>query len=132
MRKYHSSWARGTAGYAAAVLLGGVFSAGILLLLSGFAYLFMDDLSLGRTIAYVSLALGGYLSAMQFGRYRRRGGLYGGLICGVLLYVLLSAAAYAVTGSPADIKKLLLLALCGAAGGVSGVNMKRPKNLSDQ
>ena len=131
MRRYHSSWAKGTLGYAAAALLGTALTSGILLLLSGFAYLFMDDLSLGRTIAYVSLALGGYLSAVQFGRYRRRGGLFGGLICGVLMYAVLSAAAYAFTGSPADIKKLLLLALCGAAGGVSGVNMKRPKNLSE-
>lgn len=131
MRKYHSSWANGIIGYAAAAVLGAALTALILLLLSGFVYLFTDDLSLGRAIAYISLAFGGYLSAMQFGRYRRRGGLYGGLICAFLMYLLLCAAAYVITGSPADIKKLLLLAFCCAAGGVSGVNMKRPKNLSE-
>lgn len=47
------------------------------------------------------------------------------------MYLLLSAAALtAGTGTILGIKKLLLLSLTAAAGGVVGVNSKRPKKLT--
>ena len=47
------------------------------------------------------------------------------------MYAVIAAAGVILLGEPAGIKKLLLLTVSGAAGGVSGVNSARPKKLMD-
>ena len=108
-----------------AAFFGLLISGALLLLFSAAVFLLMDNFSLGRIFSYISLLSGAFLSTLLLGRYRRRRGLICGLINGALMYLLITAAAVAVTGTAADIKKLLLLMLFGAAGGVIGVNMKR-------
>ena len=76
----------------------------------------------------VSLIAGGVVSGQICGKYRRKRGLIDGIICGSILYFMIFAAGIAA-GEFTDIRKLLLLLIAGAVGGVSGVNSKRPKNL---
>lgn len=76
----------------------------------------------------ISLFCGGFSAGEICGKFRRRRGLIDGIICGCILSAAVIIASAAVGGFP-GIKKLLLLIIAGAVGGVIGVNSKRPKNL---
>jgi putative membrane protein (TIGR04086 family) len=107
----------------------------MLLLALGFStisYSALKTMSFIGIFTLASLVAAAYSSGYIYGRFRRRKGLFHGAVCGILLYAALSAAGFFVSGHPADIRKLPLLLLAAAAGGVAGVNSKRPKNLTDQ
>jgi putative membrane protein (TIGR04086 family) len=95
-------------------------------------YYVMGEMGLSKAFAGFSLGAGACIGAYVYGKYRRRWGLFGGSLCGALMYAVIAAAGVILLGEPAGIKKLLLLTICGAAGGVAGVNSKRPKGLMDQ
>lgn len=99
--------------------------------LSALSYYVLGSVQYIGLFASVSAAVGGYSAGYICGRYRRRRGLIDGILCGALMYAAAAAAEICVAGAPTDIKKLLLLTAVGAAGGVSGVNSKRPKSLTD-
>ena len=133
MRRHKRSiWTNVFLSTAIAVICGLVCTASASMLLGMLPFYVMRDMKLTGGFAVASLTLGAYAGAYIYGKYRRRIGLFGGSLCGVLMYALLSIAGIIVTGSPTGIKKLLLLAIAGGAGGVAGVNSKRPKNLMDQ
>lgn len=133
MRRYRQSlWANGPLSAAAAVLCGLVCIAAASVLSAVIIDIVIKDIHMAGALAGASLAFGGYMGSYIFGRYRRRKGLFGGSLCGALIYCVLSVAGVIVFGAPAGIKKLLLLTFSGAEGGVAGVNSKRPKNLRDQ
>jgi putative membrane protein (TIGR04086 family) len=81
--------------------------------------------------AGLSAAAGGSAAGYIYGKFRRRYGLLGGAACGAVLYAAVSLVGLFAVGTPADIRKLLLLTVAGAAGGVMGVNSARPKRLTD-
>lgn len=84
-----------------------------------------------RFFTGAALGTGAYIGAYILGKYRRRKGLISGAVCGIIMYAVLLTAAAAILGEFTGIKKLLLLTASAAAGGVMGVNSKRPKNLRD-
>ena len=133
MRRYRQSlWANGPLSAAAAVLCGLLCIAAAAVLSAALIDTVIKDIHTAGAFAGAALAFGGYTGAYIYGRYRRRKGLLGGTLCGTLIYCVLSVAALIVFGAPAGIKKLLLLTFSGAAGGVAGVNSKRPRSLRDQ
>lgn len=133
MRKHRKGlWARPVPSMAVAVCCGLACTGAATVLSAVIVYYIMKDISLVPAFAGFSLAAGACTGAYIYGKYRRRKGLLGGTLCGALMYAVIAAAGIMILGEPAGIKKLLLLAFCGGAGGVAGVNSKRPKNLIDQ
>ncbi|MBR0512367.1 MAG: TIGR04086 family membrane protein [Ruminococcus sp.] len=133
MRRHRKSlWANGAMSMAAAVLLGLGSAAAAAALLAALLFYVMKDMAMTGAFAGAALAAGAYTGAFVYGKYRRRKGLFGGSMCGAFMYAVISAWAIAAAGGFPDIKKLLLLTAFGAAGGVAGVNSKRPEKLRDQ
>ena len=133
MRKHRRSiWTNVPLSAAAAVFCGLSVTAASWLLLSAVLFFVMRDMNLVRAFAGASCVFGGYGGAYIYGRYRRSRGLLGGFLCGALMYGAVSIIGLSLLGAPAGIKKLLLLTVFGAAGGVAGVNSKRPRKLRDQ
>jgi putative membrane protein (TIGR04086 family) len=132
MRKYRKSlWANTLLSFGAAILFGGICYAAAVTVLSAISYWLIGSMQFVGIFTIASLVCTAYFSGRIYGKYRRRRGLIDGSICGLLLYSVISAAGLVVVGAPADIKKLLLLVIAGAAGGVAGVNSKRPKSLME-
>ena len=130
MRRHSRSiWSNAYLSFAAAVLLGGAAMLAGAFLLSAMSYYVFSTAEFSGFFAAVSAGIGAGTAGYVSGRYRRRRGLIDGMLCGALLYAALAAAGILVSGTPPDIKKLLLLTLTGAAGGVAGVNSQRPKSL---
>ena len=133
MRRHRKSlWANGFLSMAAAVCCGLACTAAAAVMSAAVIYYIMGDIGLTAAFAGFSLGAGSCAGAYVYGRYRRRRGLYGGSLCGALMYIIIAAAGIVLFGELPGIKKLLLLTICGAAGGVAGVNSKRPKGLTDQ
>ncbi len=130
MRRHSSSiWEKTLPSFIIAVTLGVVcLSLSIVLFSAGICF-FMDDLSAVRLLIYVSLMISGTCSSMLLGKYRRHRGLLEGSLCGGLIYAVIAVYSVISSGSVPGILKLLTLLICGAAGGVTGVNSKRPKGL---
>ena len=109
-------------------------SAGIICIIlcsvffSAITFFILKSIQFQSIFTMVSLITGGVISGQICGKYRRRRGLIDGIICGSILYILIFTVGI-ISGETTDIKKLLLLLVAGAVGGVSGVNSKRPKNL---
>ncbi len=133
MRRHRKSlWASGALSMTAAVCCGLACTAAAAVLSAALIYYVLGDMGLSSAFAGFSLGAGACIGAYVYGKYRRRKGLFGGSLCGAVMYVVIAAAGIVLTGEPSGIKKLLLLIICGAAGGVAGVNSKRPKGLMDQ
>ena len=109
--------------------LGTAITAGCSAVFALVMYIFLDDLRFAGLLSSAACAGGSFYSSFIGGKFRRRNGLAGGMIAGVLMWCIFSAAALAYTGSPTGIRKLILLAAFSSAGGVSGVNSKRPDKL---
>lgn len=132
MRRHRQSlWANSRLSLAVSSMLGILFLLITAVLISGFAFLFISDFRLLRFISLVPVFTGAFSGAFICGKYRRRKGLISGIVCGIIIYALICAAGAFFTGRPTRIGKLFLLVTAGAAGGITGVNSKRPKSLRD-
>lgn len=131
-RQRKSLWSGWGSSVLVSVLAGALCIGAGAVLTAAIVYFFMKDMTMIRAFAGVSLAAGAYIAAYICGKYRRRKGLVCGIVCGALLYAVINLLAIIILGEWAGIKKLLLLTVFGAAGGVAGVNSKRPKKLRDQ
>ncbi len=132
MRRHRRSlWSCSRLSMTVSTVLGIVFLFITVLAVSGFAFFFVSDFRLLKIISLLPLFTGAFSAGFIFGKYRRRKGMLSGIICGLLLYIIISAVGIAFSGSPAHISKLFLLTVSGAIGGITGVNSKRPKNLRD-
>jgi putative membrane protein (TIGR04086 family) len=114
---------------AVAVITGLCCTLAAAALFSCLIFFVLKDIGLAGVLAAASLAVGAYIGAYIQGKYRRHKGLISGIICGIIMYAVILGFGSYFTGEFAGIKKLLLLALFGAAGGVAGVNSKRPASL---
>lgn len=133
MRRHRKSlWTNSGLSVAAAVLLGLGCTLAAAAALAALLFYVMKDMAMADAFAGAALAFGAYTGAFVYGKYRRRKGLFGGSLCGAVMYLVIAAVSIAVSGEVTGIKKLLLLTAFGAAGGVAGVNSKRPKKLRDQ
>lgn len=131
-RHRKSLWTNSGLSMAAAVLVGLGCTLGAAAILAALLFYVMKDMAMAGAFAGAALSLGAYTGAFVYGKYRRRKGLFGGSLCGALMYLVIAAVSIALTGEITGIKKLLLLTVFGAAGGVAGVNSKRPRKLRDQ
>ena len=131
-RQRKSLWSSLGSSMLVSVLTGAVCMAAGAFFSASVMYFVMNDMRMTRSFAGASLAAGAYIAAFICGKYRRRKGLICGTLCGLFLYAVISAVGAIVLGEFAGIKKLLLLTVFGAAGGVAGVNSKRPRKLWDQ
>lgn len=132
MRRHRKSlWSNMFLSIGAAVLFGIIIMILIAAVSSALSFFIMGSMQFIGFFAVTSAACGGLAAGYIFGKFRRRSGLVGGIICGAVLYSTIMITAICAFGSPSDIKKLLLLSISGAAGGVMGVNSKRPNKLID-
>ena len=133
MRRHRKSlWASPVFSMMLSVILGMVSMAAGIVLSTTLIFFVLKDIRLTRALTGGAIALGAYISGFVYGKYRRRKGLFCGTFCGVVIYAVISSIGIIVIGHPVGIKKLLLLSVFGAEGGVAGVNSKRPKKLWDQ
>ncbi|MBQ8348193.1 MAG: TIGR04086 family membrane protein [Ruminococcus sp.] len=124
-----SIWTNSLLSFIASAAVGILSTLIITALTALFAFLFISDLRAIRFISLIPLFTGAFSGSFFCGKHRRKKGLIEGIICGVLLYLALLVFGIVFTGSLAGLKKLLLLVVSGAIGGVTGVNSKRPKSL---
>lgn len=131
MRRHRRSiWTNCALSITVCAILGWLMITALTALFSAFTYYLMDSMALSRAFTVISICGGAFGGGYICGRFRRRRGLVEGLMCGAVMYLLLIiVGAAAVSGIP-PIKKLLQLAVSCAAGGVTGVNSKRPKRLT--
>ncbi|MBR3759933.1 MAG: TIGR04086 family membrane protein [Ruminococcus sp.] len=132
MRRHRRSiWSSSRLSMLISTVSGIIFLFVTVLAVSGFAFFFVSDFRLLRIISLLPLFTGAFSAGFIFGKYRRHKGMISGIICGLILYAVLSAAGILLSGSPSHFSKLLLLVSAGAIGGITGVNSKRPKKLRD-
>jgi putative membrane protein (TIGR04086 family) len=121
-------WESGARCAAAAIVLGLVCTAVCAGAFAGAAFFLIGNTDNAGTYAMVSLGAGSFCGGWVLGKFTRRRGLPGGAMCGAAIYLVLLGISL-VCGGFAGIEKLLLTCVCGAAGGVYGVNSKRPGGL---
>lgn len=130
MRKNRQSiWTNSLISYIASVAVGIISALIVTALIALFSFLFISDMRAIRFISLIPLFAGAFSGAFFCGKHRRRKGLIEGIICGTLLYIVLLVFGIIFIGNFTGSKKLLLLVISGAIGGVIGVNSKRPKSL---
>lgn len=130
MRRYRQSiWTNSLLSIAVSLLCG--FSCVLIcaVFFSAMIFIFMDNMKLLHVLSGAALAIGSYVGSFICGKHRRRRGLIEGAMCGLFMYLICTLLGLAALSSLTDIKKLLLLTAFGAAGGVAGVNSKRPEKL---
>ncbi len=128
----YSLWSSTVLSTAASLVMGLAITGTGLLIFSAFVYFMMDSIMFLDFFSGAALSAGAFISAFITGKHRRRRGLAEGAICGVLMYGVLTLCGALIAGGLPETKKLLLLILSGAAGGVTGVNTRRPAYLMDQ
>lgn len=99
-------------------------------LFAALTFFLMDSMEFSSFFGNASLVCGAVSGGYVCGRFRRRRGLAEGLLCGIVMYAAMCVIGLAAAGVLPSIKKLLLLSFFCAAGGVAGVNSKRPKKLT--
>ncbi|MBR1592662.1 MAG: TIGR04086 family membrane protein [Ruminococcus sp.] len=116
---------------AAAVVLSIFIVIVCCIIFSAAELFFIGNMKFSMFFSAAALITGCYTGNFICGKYRRRMGLLYGTVSGIIIYIIITAAGILILENIPDIKKLLLLAVSGAAGGVAGVNSKRPVNLRD-
>lgn len=129
MRRHRPSpWTNIFFSFAVPVAIGAACMIISSIIFSAAAFFVFKNMMFADIFTAASLIIGGYFSGKICGKYRRHRGLIDGIICGGILYILIFSAGM-IFGEMTDIKKLLLLVIAGAVGGVTGVNSKRPEKL---
>lgn len=132
MRRHRKSiWTNGCAAICISAAGGLLVMLLTTVFFSVLTYFLIKSMTFAKLFTLVSTAAGGFCGGYICGRYRRRRGLAEGIICGLVMFAVLSLLGITIGEGLIGIKKLLLLTLSGAAGGVSGVNSKRPQKLMD-
>jgi len=104
------------------ILLCIVFSAVILY--------FLKDMKYMNAFCYFIFSTGIYSGTYICGKYRRKKGLAEGALSGIIIFLTVLFSGFLITGNIPEIKKLFILLICGAVGGIKGVNSKRPRKLT--
>lgn len=112
--------------------LSAVFGIGVILVcLMGFAFVLSRinaPAVLVSILATIALGIGGYFGGYLCARKRHKNGMLLGVICGVIIFmiILIIGAVFAKAAlGLSTAGKLILTMLCGAVGGVVGVNTKK-------
>lgn len=132
MRRYRKSvWTNSIISLTISVLVGIALIFIIALLLTIVMYCILGDMKVSTVFSIISMVIGTYISTYFCGKFRRKHGLVDGIMCGVIIYTLIAICGAVFLGEFTGVKKLLLLTVSGATGGVTGVNSKRPKNFTE-
>ena len=130
MRRHRSGfWESGIRSGIAGLLIGGACMVACAAVSSCASCFLIGSTDNSRLFAMISLCAGSFCGSYIHGKHRRRRGLAEGAVCGAVIYALLLGISLIAGTGAAEIRKLLLTTLFGAAGGVSGVNSKRPGGL---
>lgn len=130
-RNRKSVWTNSIVTVIIAVLAGILFIFCMSLLLSVVMYYILGDMRVSKVFSIIAICLGTYISTYVCGKFRRKHGLARGIICGTVIYIIIAVCGLIFFKEFTGIKKLLLLTVSGAVGGVTGVNSKRPKNFTE-
>ncbi|MCM1505544.1 MAG: TIGR04086 family membrane protein [Ruminococcus flavefaciens] len=132
MRRHRKSvWTNSLVSITISVLAGIAFIFLTALLLSAVMYYILKDMKVSVVFSIISMCIGTYFSTYFCGKFRRKHGLAEGIMCGAIIYTVIAVCGVVFLGEFTGIKKLLLLTVSGAVGGVTGVNSKRPKNFTE-
>ncbi|MBD5158970.1 MAG: TIGR04086 family membrane protein [Ruminococcus sp.] len=132
MRRHRKSvWTNSITSLTISVLAGIFLIFITALLLAVVMYCILGDMKVSAVFSIISMVIGTYSSTYFCGKFRRKHGLAEGIICGVIIYTLIAICGVIFFGEFTGVKKLLLLTISGAVGGVTGVNSKRPKNFTE-
>lgn len=132
MRRHRKSvWTNSITSITIAVFSGILFIFFTALLLSLIMYYILCDMRISKIFSILAICFGTYLSTYLCGKFRRKHGLTDGIISGILIYIVIMILGIIFFRKFIGIKKLLLLTISGAIGGVTGVNSKRPKNFTE-
>lgn len=132
MRRHRKSvWTNSITSMAIAVFSGIIFIFFTSLLLAVIMYYILGDMRVAKIFSIVAMCLGTYFSTYFCGKFRRKHGLAEGILCGMIIYIIIVISGFVFLREFTGIKKLLLLTVSGAVGGVTGVNSKRPKNFTE-
>jgi putative membrane protein (TIGR04086 family) len=101
-----------------------------LVISAAFTYFFMDDMEMNNIFFSVSFAFGSFCGGHICGRYRRRNGLAEGFICGLIIYIIATVTGIIIFSRSARSIVLVYALIFSTSGGVTGVNTKRPRNLT--
>ena len=114
------------------MLISAVMGIGMIIIcLMGFAFILSRinaPAVMVSVLATVALGIGGYFGGYFCARKRRRNGMFMGVMCGVLIFmtVLIFGAVFAKAAlGISSAGKLMITMLCGAVGGIVGVNTKK-------
>lgn len=102
----------------------------VLFLFSVLLYNTTDVIKSFTVFSVMSLCAGSFSGGYFCGLFRRKNGLYEGFFCGFIIYIILLAAGcifFRTFGNLMSIRKFLICIIFSAAGGVIGVNRKRPR-----
>ncbi|MDE5583367.1 MAG: TIGR04086 family membrane protein [Ruminococcus sp.] len=130
-RNRKSVWTNSLLSITLSVLTGTAFIFLLAVLLSAVMYYVLGDMKVSVIFSVIALCAGTFCGTYLCGKFRRKHGLAEGIICGVVLYTVTAICGVIFLGEFTGVKKLLLLVLSGGAGGVTGVNSKRPKNFME-
>ncbi|MDE6502600.1 MAG: TIGR04086 family membrane protein [Ruminococcus sp.] len=132
MRRHRKSvWTNSITSMTIAVFSGIILIFFISLLLSAVMYYILGDMRVSKVFSIIAMVIGTYVSTYFCGKFRRKRGLAEGILCGTIIYIIIMILGFVFVGEFNGIKKLLLLTVSGAVGGVNGVNSKRPKNFTE-
>lgn len=132
MRRHRKSvWTNSITSLTISVLAGIAIIFITALLSAVIMYCILGDMKVSKIFSIISMVTGTYASTYFCGKFRRKHGLAEGIMCGVIIYTLIAICGAVFLGELTGIKKLLLLTVSGAAGGVAGVNSKRPENFTE-
>lgn len=132
MRRHRKSvWTNNIISLTISVLAGIALIFIIALLSAVVMYCILGDVKVSRIFSLISISVGTYASTYFCGKYRRKHGLADGIMCGIIIYTVIAICGAVFLGEFTGVKKLLLLTVSGAVGGVTGVNSKRPENFTE-
>lgn len=132
MRRHRKSvWTNSIISLTISVLAGIAFIFITALLSAIVMYCILGDMKVSKIFSLVSMVVGTYISTYFCGKFRRKHGLAEGIMCGLVIYTVIAICGAVFLGEFTGVKKLLLLTISGATGGVVGVNSKRPKNFTE-
>ncbi len=129
MRRHRKSiWTNSLLSITLSVLIGIMLILLSAVLLSAVMYYILGDMKVSAVFSAIALCFGTFAGTYLCGKFRRKRGISEGIMCVVIIYTIMAICGVVFLGEFTGIKKLLLLIVSGGAGGVMGVNSKRPKN----
>ena len=113
--------------YLLSTLAGMIFAGASLLLFSFLIWVLQLPVELSDTFSLLALSAGCLASGITAGRLKKTGGLIIGVKSALTLFFISAAATFVTGGFSGEffIGRLSAAVLCGAVGGIIGVNKKQ-------